>query len=68
MLDAVRQSRPVPDQISFRYSFSAGIAGGDRGDNPDDLYRRADLALYAAKMRGRDQISLDPTMRLGQTP
>jgi diguanylate cyclase (GGDEF)-like protein len=65
MLDAVRQSRPVPDQASFRYTFSAGITCGEAGDKADDLYRRADLALYAAKMRGRDQISLDPTVRLG---
>jgi diguanylate cyclase (GGDEF)-like protein len=65
MLDAVRKSRPLPEQVSFRYTFSAGIACGKSGDNAADLYRRADLALYAAKMRGRDQISLDPTMRLG---
>ncbi len=65
MLDAVRISRPVPDQASFRYTFSAGIACAERGEKADDLYRRADLALYAAKMRGRDQISLDPTIRLG---
>jgi diguanylate cyclase (GGDEF)-like protein len=65
MLDAVRQSRPLPEQMSFRYTFSAGITCGEAGDKADDLYRRADLALYAAKMRGRDQISLDPTVRLG---
>lgn len=65
MLDAVRKSRPLPEQISFRYTFSAGITCGEAGDKADDLYRRADLALYAAKMRGRDQISLDPTVKLG---
>lgn len=65
MLEAVRLSRPLPDQVSFRYTFSAGIACAERGEKADDLYRRADLALYAAKMRGRDQISLDPAVRLG---
>ncbi|WP_162939702.1 GGDEF domain-containing protein [Neorhizobium sp. NCHU2750] len=65
MLDAVRKSRPLPDQTSFRYTFSAGIASAESGETADDLYRRADLALYAAKMRGRDQISLDPNARLG---
>ncbi len=65
MLEAVRISRPVPGQVSFRYTFSAGIACAEGGEKADDLYRRADLALYAAKMRGRDQISLDPTMQLG---
>lgn len=60
MLSAVRQSRPLHDQVSFRYTFSAGIACATGGDDASELYRRADLALYAAKMRGRDQISLDP--------
>lgn len=66
MLDAVRQSRPLPEQASFRYTFSAGIASGQNGDNAADLYRRADFALYAAKMRGRNQISLDPSVKLGE--
>ncbi|WP_394344595.1 sensor domain-containing diguanylate cyclase [Aliirhizobium smilacinae] len=64
MLDAVRISRPVPDQLSFRYTFSAGIASAEGGEKADEIYRRADLALYAAKMRGRNQISLDPAIRL----
>jgi diguanylate cyclase (GGDEF)-like protein len=60
MLLAVRRSRPLPEQASFRYTFSAGIACASAGDDASALYRRADLALYAAKMRGRDQVSLDP--------
>ncbi len=59
MLAEVRQSRPVREQVSFRYTFSAGLASAQAGDDPADLYRRADLALYAAKMRGRDQIGID---------
>jgi diguanylate cyclase (GGDEF)-like protein len=65
MLEAVRHSRPVAEQQSFRYTFSAGIASGDSGESATDLYRRADLALYAAKMRGRNQVCLDPDARLG---
>ncbi|MBB4348185.1 GGDEF domain-containing protein [Aliirhizobium cellulosilyticum] len=65
MLEAVRLSRPLPDQVSFRYTFSAGIACAERNEKADDLYRRADLALYAAKMRGRNQISLDTAARVG---
>ncbi|MFN7025561.1 MAG: diguanylate cyclase domain-containing protein [Pseudorhizobium sp.] len=64
MLEAVRRSRPLPNELSFRYTFSAGIACGTTGEDADEVYRRADLALYAAKMRGRDQLSLDPTLRL----
>ncbi len=60
MLVAVRHSRPLPEQLSFRYTFSAGITSAFGSDDATELYRRADLALYAAKMRGRDQISLDP--------
>lgn len=61
MLLAVRRSRPLPDQADFFYTFSAGIASVLRGDDCNDLYRRADLALYAAKLKGRDQVCLDPT-------
>ena len=70
MLVAIRHSRPLPDQVSFRYTFSAGLAWIARGDDPADVYRRADLALYAAKMRGRDQIGIDlrPDRRLGAAP
>ncbi|SCB51093.1 diguanylate cyclase (GGDEF) domain-containing protein [Rhizobium lusitanum] len=60
MLLAVRQSRPLPEHAGFRYTFSAGIACAVRGDDVGELYRRADLALYAAKMKGRDQISIEP--------
>lgn len=69
MLAAVRHSRPVPEQASFRYTFSAGLAWAARNDDPSDIYRRADLALYAAKMRGRDQISIEvqPHRNLGAT-
>ncbi|WP_162911286.1 sensor domain-containing diguanylate cyclase [Shinella zoogloeoides] len=68
MLAAVRHSRPVPDQASFRYTFSAGLAWAESGEEPSDIYRRADLALYAAKMRGRDQLSIEiqPRRHLGE--
>jgi diguanylate cyclase (GGDEF)-like protein len=63
MLLSVRHSRPLPDEASFRYTFSAGIACVTRGEEASALYRRADLALYAAKMRGRDQVAVDPMAR-----
>ncbi len=59
MLLAIRHSRPLPAQVSFPYTFSAGLACALRGDDSHELYRRADLALYAAKMRGRDQVGID---------
>jgi diguanylate cyclase (GGDEF)-like protein len=44
---------------------SLGIAVGVPGsDDPDELLRRADVALYEAKRRGKGQYCLfDPTMR-----
>lgn len=39
----------LPDQVSFRYTFSASLAVAGRNDDANDVYRRADVALYAAK-------------------
>ncbi|WP_159589768.1 GGDEF domain-containing protein [Chelativorans xinjiangense] len=56
MLAIVRLSRPLADHPDFRYTFSAGIAETQIGDVAVSLYSRADKALYAAKMAGRDRI------------
>ena len=43
---------------------SFGCAIGTYGDNPDDLFRRADLALYSAKAAGKSTVKLyDPSIR-----
>jgi len=42
-------------QIPVR--FSAGIAQWHAGESADDLLQRADRALYAAKLAGRDRVS-----------
>ena len=39
-------------------SASAGIAFGARGDDPHDLLRDADAAMYHAKQRGRSRVEL----------
>ncbi|CAH1670246.1 GGDEF domain-containing protein [Chelatococcus asaccharovorans] len=59
MLAIVRLSRPLPAWSDFSYSFSAGVAAGRAGDTPTDLFGRADKALYAAKMAGRNRIHVD---------
>ena len=56
MLLAVRKSRPLKQWPDFGYTFSAGIAEACAGDNVNDLYSRADSALYAAKLAGRNRV------------
>jgi two-component system cell cycle response regulator len=46
--------RPV---AGLRVTVSAGCATWSPGESPDDLLRRADAALYAAKRGGRDQVA-----------
>jgi len=43
---------------------SIGCAMGKRGESPDEVFKRADLALYAAKSAGKGTVKLfDPTIR-----
>jgi diguanylate cyclase (GGDEF)-like protein/PAS domain S-box-containing protein len=43
---------------------SIGCALGKHGENPDELFKRADLALYASKITGKGVVRLfDPTIR-----
>ncbi|MBX5213406.1 MULTISPECIES: GGDEF domain-containing protein [unclassified Rhizobium] len=56
MLTVIRFSRPLPDSPDFSYTCSAGIAGCVPTDSVSELYRRADQALYDAKMSGRDRV------------
>lgn len=43
---------------------SIGCALGKRGENPDDVFNRADMALYSAKAAGKGTVKLfDPMVR-----
>ena len=59
ILALTRMAEPLPDRPGFTYTFSAGIAVGDRFDAIADLYARADRALYVAKVGGRNRIEVD---------
>jgi diguanylate cyclase (GGDEF)-like protein len=69
MLAVIRNLRPIPAKPDARCTFSAGIAETRRGDIVYDLYSRADAALYAAKLSGRNRIHLHeehPGLAVGQ--
>jgi diguanylate cyclase (GGDEF)-like protein len=57
VLAAAREPFEI-DRQTLRISTSIGIARADRGCDAAELMRRGDLALYAAKAKGRDQLAL----------
>jgi diguanylate cyclase (GGDEF)-like protein len=52
LVDRLRAA--VPGEVTC----SAGVALWDGSESPDELLARADAALYAAKVAGRDQTCL----------
>lgn len=56
MLVMIRFSRPLTESPDFSYTCSAGVAACLTADSAPELYRRADQALYAAKLSGRDRV------------
>lgn len=56
MLILVRAMTPLAEHADFHCTFSAGIAETEAADVSLSLYARADKALYAAKLRGRNCI------------
>lgn len=48
-----------PEGRALRITASFGVAEWQKGENLDDLLRRADRALYAAKDAGRNRVVVD---------
>jgi diguanylate cyclase (GGDEF)-like protein len=50
--------------LPFPVTVSVGLAAGDpRGDTPEEVFERADQALYRAKSTGRNRVVADDTPR-----
>ncbi|MCG6117551.1 MAG: GGDEF domain-containing protein [Aquimonas sp.] len=57
ILQSTRDYRSaLVDAQGLRLSLSAGLASRREGESPEQLYRRADQALYRAKESGRDRL------------
>ena len=46
------------EQLDLRVTVSIGVAEAMKGDDVDLLVKRADVALYASKQNGRNQVTL----------
>lgn len=60
LLERVRASRPFAAVPEFSYSCSAGMTVSRPGDTTDDVFVRADRALYEAKQKGRNRLLSTP--------
>lgn len=58
VLELVRIARPLHEAPGFSYTCSAGLAEIRIGDTLQQLYARADEALYVAKQSGRDRLKI----------
>jgi diguanylate cyclase (GGDEF)-like protein len=51
--------------LPFPLTISAGVAAGDAAlDRPEQVFDRADQALYRAKAMGRNRVVIDDTLRV----
>ncbi len=58
LLAVARQARPIPGLPDAGYTFSAGLAEVLPHDDAEHIIRRADDALYQAKLSGRNRIRI----------
>ena len=58
VLESVRESVVDYDQQALSVSVSIGLACLQQDENAQDIFNRADQALYAAKNDGRDQVKV----------
>ncbi len=58
VLERIRMARPLQNWPDLAYTCSVGITALRADDTAQDLFARADLALYEAKLGGRNHISV----------
>ncbi|MCP4447323.1 MAG: sensor domain-containing diguanylate cyclase [Myxococcales bacterium] len=58
--NAVKLERPDDTPLALDIRISAGVAELASGESPEQLFRRADQALYAAKANGRNRVEVAP--------
>ena len=70
MAGAAEVAHRIREQVAlaplpFKVTVSVGVAAGDPiHDKPEQVFDRADQALYRAKAGGRDRVVVDDTPRI----
>lgn len=68
-LSALVRATPCPSEPdAIAYTVSIGMAERQPGENADEMMRRADRALYDAKLMGRNCVSSRDTTEAGGMP
>lgn len=57
----IADATPCPDDPAIKTTISIGISEFDGEETPEHAVNRADAALYAAKVAGRNQVCAAPT-------
>ena len=58
LLDMIRNTPAKTAKGDVAFTFSAGVTGVTVGEQVDDIINRADMLLYEAKSRGRNQVCM----------
>jgi diguanylate cyclase (GGDEF)-like protein len=56
--DRIARERPIEGR-ALRYTMSAGVVELIHGETPEQLFQRADRALYRAKQAGRNRVEME---------